>query len=92
MLRASAPATISGMIEARGIGILSLESVVDIPLVLVVDLVAADDVERLPEPETVEIQGIAVPVIRLWAFGVSSPIKVELAVGALNGDIRTVER
>ena len=92
VLRASAPATISGMIEARGIGILSLESVADIPLVLVVDLVAADDVERLPGPETVEIQGIAVPVIRLWAFGVSAPIKVELAVGALNGDIRTVER
>ena len=92
VLRASAPEAIAGMIEVRGIGILALEPVADIPVVLVVDLVEADAVERLPEPETVEIQGVAVPVARLWAFAESAPIKVELAVGLVNGDIRTVER
>ena len=47
---ARSPATIAGQIEVRGIGILSLPHLDEVPLRLVVDLIAPDAVERLPEP------------------------------------------
>ena len=47
-LMLSAPASIAGMIEARGVGILRLPARPEAPLALVVDLDAAEP-ERLPE-------------------------------------------
>ncbi|MGQ0660253.1 HPr kinase/phosphorylase [Sphingosinicella sp.] len=78
-LIASAPPTISGQMEVRGLGIVEMPSAVDVPVALFVDLDATP--QRLPEPgETRSLCGIAVPVVVLNAHEDSAPIKVELAL------------
>ena len=57
---ASAPPDFTGAIEVRGIGVVGLEGVSEAPLGLVVDLVSAEEVERLPETGNCEYLGIAV--------------------------------
>jgi serine kinase of HPr protein (carbohydrate metabolism regulator) len=78
--RASAPATILGRIELRGVGIVALETAQDVPVALFVDL---DEMpERLPEPgETRLVAGVAIPVLRLAGLEASAPLKVEAALG-----------
>src|SRR5260221_4447713 len=49
-LVASAPATIAGKLEIRGIGIVTMANVARSPVGLAVDLVATVDVERLSAP------------------------------------------
>lgn len=77
-LLAAAPATIAGRIEARGVGLVEMEAVRDVPVALHVDLDRVP--ERLPEAETVTIAGIALPSLRLNALEASAPIKLELAL------------
>lgn len=79
VLRASAPTTIAGKIEIRGIGIVPFDAVGDVPVGLYVDLNRA--VERLPDlDDRIEIAGVALPVIGLNAHEASAPIKVETAL------------
>lgn len=58
----SAPATIEGLIEARGAGILRLPARAEAPLALIVDLDQAPE-GRLPEPVMTEILGVPVPIL-----------------------------
>ena len=83
-LVASAPTGIVGLIEVRGIGIVTVPFVASANLHLIIDLVASGEpIERLPErTETMEILGVAVPVLRLHAFEASAPAKVVLALSA----------
>ena len=60
-LVASAPDTIAGQIEARGLGILDVPHVARAPVLLVVDLVAPHAVERIPDPPTVSLLGVEIP-------------------------------
>jgi serine kinase of HPr protein (carbohydrate metabolism regulator) len=77
-----APDSVRGRIELRGLGILPAPAVAEAPLDLVIDLVAADALERLPEPLTVELLGVALPLLRLSAWEPSAAAKVRLAVRA----------
>lgn len=78
-LLASAPETIAGKIEVRGIGVVTFETVRDVPVGLAVDL--DRDVERLPEPrDPLVVAGIKVPVIALSGLEPSAPVKAELAL------------
>jgi serine kinase of HPr protein (carbohydrate metabolism regulator) len=79
-----APATIAGLIEARGIGIVRLEALGKAPVALVADLVAADAVERLPARHSARLLGIALPLIALAPFEASAPAKLRLALDALS--------
>ena len=79
-LLASSPATIAGQLEVRGIGIVSVDSVSRIRLSLVADLVAAEQVERLPEPGACTLLGLAVPMIRIAPFEVSAAAKLRLVL------------
>ena len=81
-----APATIAGLIEARGVGILRVAPLADAPLALIADLVAPDAVERLPEPRSETILGLSIPLIALAPFEASAPAKLRLALDALAGD------
>jgi serine kinase of HPr protein (carbohydrate metabolism regulator) len=81
-----APATIAGLIEARGIGILRVDSLAIARLSLLVDLVAPEAVERLPEPRSETVLGLSVPLIALAPFEASAPAKLRLALDALAGD------
>ena len=77
---ASAPVEIAGKIEARGLGILAVDALSETPLALVVDLVDAKNVERVPEPATFDILGLSIPLIRLDPFEASAPAKLRAAL------------
>lgn len=84
---AAAPQSLRGRIELRGIGIAPAPHVAEAPLVLVIDLVPPDAVERLPEPAAVELAGVTLPLLRLTAFEPSAAAKVRLVVRAGPGSI-----
>lgn len=76
---ASAPATILGKIEMRGVGLVELETEQDVPVALFVDL--DEPPARLPEPgEARMIAGVPIPTISLAGLEASAPIKVETAL------------
>ena len=82
-LVATSPPTLTGMIEARGIGIVKLHSsqvLSRAPVVLIVDLVAANLIDRLPNPTHETVQDIKLPRINLAPFEASSVAKLRLAL------------
>ncbi len=83
-LVATPPKTLSGLLEVRGIGIVKLGSgqlQSHAPLVLLVDLVPAQRVERMPEPTREKILGIDLPKVALAPFEASIVTKLRLALG-----------
>lgn len=72
------PDTIAGKMELRGVGIIDLAYESGVPAALMVDL--DQDPDRLPEPGTRDIAGVAIPVITLHGLEPSAPIKVEKAL------------
>jgi len=81
VLRASAPPTIAGRIEVRGLGILTVPYLATADVVLAADLVSPAEIERLPDPlPPLSIMGIDVPIVRLAPFEASAPIKLFLAL------------
>ncbi|MGE5271963.1 MAG: HPr kinase/phosphorylase [Thiohalocapsa sp.] len=81
-----APATIRGLIEVRGLGIVRLEALEEAPVALVVDLVAAAAVERLPRRVVATILGVTLPCLALAPFEAAAAAKVRLALRAFTGD------
>src|SRR5690349_14915768 len=79
----TAPATIAGRMEVRGIGILRVPAVAAAPLRLVIDLVPSAAIERLPEPQTCDYLDRRFPLIQLAPFEASTPAKLRLALRAL---------
>ncbi len=81
-LVATSPGTIRGKMEVRGVGIIEMPFVTDITLRLVVRLV--DSYERLPlSRQTETLAGVAIDHVRLKAFEISAPLKVERALTAI---------
>jgi serine kinase of HPr protein (carbohydrate metabolism regulator) len=81
-LIASAPATIIGKLEIRGIGIVDVESLADVPVALVVEL--RSDIQRMPEDgQTRLILGVEVPLFSVDALTASAPSKVAIALDRL---------
>jgi HPr kinase/phosphorylase len=87
-----APATIAGLIEVRGIGILRLNPLDEVRLALVVDLVPAAQIERLPEPRFETILGLAIPLLALAPFEASAAAKLRLALRTLATPEQTTHR
>lgn len=90
-LMARAPGALAGKIEARGIGILEMAYLDDVPLVLVCDLVPRDRVVRHPGPQTVCLEDIELPLIALAPFEASTPAKLRLGHGAVSRGIVGVQ-
>src|SRR5271156_6427768 len=67
-----APTTIAGLFEVRGIGILRLDALAEAPVALIVDLVPAELVERLPARRSEAILGLALPLIAVAPFEASA--------------------
>jgi serine kinase of HPr protein (carbohydrate metabolism regulator) len=81
-LVASAPATIAGKFEVRGIGIVAVDPAPDCPVALAVEVTA--DVPRMPDHgRSRRILGIAVPLVAIDAAAASAAAKVELALKVL---------
>jgi serine kinase of HPr protein (carbohydrate metabolism regulator) len=77
----AAPAPLEGLVEARGVGIAPVATLPRAQAFLVVDLAdGPEDVERLPEPQTVELAGVRLPLVRLWAHDAAATAKLALAV------------
>lgn len=79
---ADVPHTIAGMLEVRGLGIVRLPHG-PAPLGLLVDLQAAQDIERLPLPEADIVLGVTLPVVRIDPLAASAPARVRLSLAAL---------
>lgn len=80
-LLARAPATLSGLIEVRGLGIMRVDCASEAEVTLVVELAAGGEIPRLPDiPATAVYDGIEVPVLKLAPFEPAAPIKLLLAL------------
>jgi len=78
----AAPAALAGKLEVRGLGIVALPAVAA-TLDLIVDLVAEEDVERLPEAAHDTVLDCTVPRLALTPFAASAAAKLRLAVASL---------
>ena len=77
-LLARNPGAMAGRIEVRGLGIVALPHVADIPVGLVVRL--GGETMRMPERRVRRIAGITVREVAFDAFHASAAIKVEHAL------------
>lgn len=78
---ASAPSTLRGKLEVRGLGILEVDTIAEADLVLIADLVSDGTVERYPDPwPQARILGLQIPLIRLYPFESSSALKLVTAI------------
>jgi len=79
---ASAPDTIKGKLEVRGVGIVEVESVTNVPVALVVELTS--DIQRMPDDSRERlILNTGIPLINVDAMTASAPSKVALALERL---------
>ncbi len=81
-LVARAPASIAGALEVRGLGIMEVPCLAEAPVALLVDLVAPDEIERLPEDTTENILGLELPRVALDGFAAAAAAKLHVAVRA----------
>lgn len=81
-LIASAPLSIAGKLEIRGIGIVDMEAVADVPVALLVELTS--DIPRLPDDKRERpLLGVPLPLISIDAMAASAAAKVALALERL---------
>lgn len=81
-LVASAPPTIKGKLEIRGIGIVEMDTVEDIPVALFVELTS--EIMRLPDDRRERpVLGINLPLVSVDALTASAASKVALALDRL---------
>lgn len=85
VIRASAPPTLRGKLEVRGIGIVEVPVVDAAVVALTVDLCAPAEVERMPEPAFRPLLGLDIPLVRLAPFLLSTPIQLLLALHVQGG-------
>lgn len=76
----SAPPAIRGLLEVRGLGIVTMRHRAKAPVTLVVDLVKPNAVERLPSARRCRLATVTLPLLRLAPFEASAVAKVTLAV------------
>jgi serine kinase of HPr protein (carbohydrate metabolism regulator) len=73
------PPTIAGKLEIRGIGIVEMEHLSDVPVALIVELTS--DIQRLPDDSRERpILGVDLPLVSIDAMTASAPSKVALAL------------
>ena len=81
-LIASCPPTIKGKLEIRGIGIVDMESVNDVPIGLYVELTS--EITRLPDDRRERpVLGVQLPLVSVDALTASAASKVSLALDRL---------
>jgi serine kinase of HPr protein (carbohydrate metabolism regulator) len=80
-LRVTAPDTIRGKLEVRGLGIVTVPHAASAYLRLIAELADPGSIERLPDPPaTAEVMGLTLPLLRLAPFEAAAPIKLLLAL------------
>lgn len=82
-LMAMCPATIAGLMEIKGIGIVSVAHRPQAEIHVVVELVTEE--EAVPEPAFLMVEGVRVRCVRLCPFNSAAAAKVRLAVTVITG-------
>jgi len=77
---ASAPPPIAGLMEVRGVGLISAPSTAKAALALVVDLVPPALIERLPDPRNCVYLDQELPLLALTPFEASATAKLRAAL------------
>ena len=81
-LIATAPPTIAGKLEIRGVGIVDMPTVADVPVALLVELTS--EIQRLPDDSRQRpVVGVPVPLVSVDAMSASAASKVALALDRL---------
>lgn len=84
----SAPHEIEGKLEIRGVGIVNLPFLSQSEISLCVDLVgSANDIERLPIPEKICLQGIYIDYLTLYPFETSATCKLIAKISGIISDL-----
>lgn len=87
----SAPASLRGLIEISGVGIVSEPAIHSAPLVLVVDLCEPGGIDRMPEEADADVNIMSTPIrlVRLpshsAAFGADVLVSLALAEARVGG-------
>lgn len=89
-LWADVPDNIAGLVEIRGLGIVSMPFVRQKKVGLKVVLSENEKTDRMPEPEMEKIKGIDIPVFRLNAFEASAVVKISYALDVAVGKKKRV--
>ena len=86
-LVASAPASLKGKLEIRGLGIAELSVAAQVRLRLAVRLTPSAEIERLPDLDRgrMDILGLAVPLILLDPLKASAPARLRAALDQFVG-------
>ena len=82
-LFAAAPPALAGLIEVRGVGVVAVPRRPAAELVLVVELVTLERVERMPAPGRCVMAGISLARVGLAPFAASAPIKIGMALAQI---------
>jgi HPr kinase/phosphorylase len=93
-LYASSPKPIAGLLEIRGQGIVAVDHVPEVRLALVVRLMPAMEIERLPENTQINrIAGVALPEIGIDPATVTAPARIRAALtGVLQDALRQIQQ
>ncbi len=70
---------ISGKAEVRGFGIVQVDHKCDTTIGLLVRMLDQKSIDRMPEPKTLNIQGIPVPLIEVPSRHESGAVRIVLA-------------
>jgi HPr kinase/phosphorylase len=79
---ASAPASLHGLIEIRGLGIMRMDAATEARIALVADMTDPHAIERLPDRRHCDIDGVSIAWLALAPFEASAPEKLRFAVMA----------
>ncbi len=83
LVMARPPDTIAGRMEVRGLGLLAMPHTSTAQVRLVIELTVAEAIERMPDTGTILLAGILIPVLRLYPFEPSAPLKAALALRSI---------
>lgn len=84
-LSVSPVASLKGLLEVFGLGIIEMPYVRSSTVKLCVELVGRESIERLPLPQKIRMHGVSLPLLKLHAFDVSAVEKIFSAWKALHG-------
>jgi hypothetical protein len=88
-----APETLAGLIEARGLGIVTADQLPFAEIVLVVRCAPDTELERTPEPARWSALGVGLPLVALAPLEQSATAKLDRALGGLDSrDNRRIKR
>ena len=86
-LIASPPPNIAGKLEIRGIGIVDMDNMTDVPVGLLVELTT--DITRMPDDSRERpILGVSLPLISIDAMDASAPSKVAIALDRMGLELK----